>query len=120
MSNVGRRRDEAIGVTNVIGKGRGGGMRWRTRRRETCIVKVFEIISSRVGRAGGRRVYGGIKWARLYMVVVIVIFEGRLHFIVQERVSLCVGKGGVSNGHEKGKEKGKDKEPRTGLHTRRE
>ena len=83
MSNVGRRRDEAIGVTNVIGKGRGGGTRWRTRRRETCIVKVFKIISCRVGRAGGRGVCGGIKWARLYMVIVVVIFEGCFHFIVQ-------------------------------------
>ena len=62
---------------------------------------------------GGRRVGGGIKWARLCTVIVIVIvifFEGSFHFIVQKRVRLCVWKGGVPSGHEKGRGKGKGKD----------
>lgn len=112
MSDVGRRGDEAIGVTNVTGKGRRRGTRWRTWRRKTCIVKVFEIISSR-SRGAGRGICCGIKWARLYLVVVVVVvfvFEGGFHFIVQKRVRLCVWKGCVSNGHEGWRDEGKDKD----------
>ena len=60
MSDVGRRGNEAIGVTNVAGNGGGRGTRWRTWRREICIVKVFEIISSR-GRRAGWSICCGIK-----------------------------------------------------------